>query len=184
MQPRKSCSAVGSSVCCTACFPLPPALDVPLSPCPLAPATRHIEKKERFQLETFATTPYALSNECVYVLTMRSLGVRVDLRPGLVRHVGSRSLQLRQRVLHLRLALRRKENRRQTHSAIAAAIHFTTVTHQQSLQDRVRGALTKNCWLGKQKGKRAKQHRRWIKQEKRRGSKPEDSDFKSLTFRG
>lgn len=45
----------------------------------------------------------------ICVLTVGSLGVRVDLRPGFVRHVGSRSLQLGQRVLHLRLALRREK---------------------------------------------------------------------------
>lgn len=38
MQPRKSCSAAGSSACWTGRFPLPPALDAPRSPCPLTPA--------------------------------------------------------------------------------------------------------------------------------------------------
>lgn len=43
---------------------------------------------------------------------MGPLGVRVDLRPGFVCHVGARSLKLGEAVLHLRLALRRKEEQK------------------------------------------------------------------------
>lgn len=42
------------------------------------------------------------------VLTVRPLGVGVDLGPGFVRHVGPGGLQLGGGVLHLRLALRRE----------------------------------------------------------------------------
>lgn len=88
------------------------------SPLAMSPHTCHIKKK-RFQLNVneeilqqhacpslINVCMYSMC--CVYVLTMRSLGVGVDLRPGFVRHVGSRSLQLGQRVLHIWLALRRK----------------------------------------------------------------------------
>ena len=42
MHPRKSCSAVRSSVCCwtDGCLPLPPALAATFSPCPFTPAQR------------------------------------------------------------------------------------------------------------------------------------------------
>lgn len=46
------------------------------------------------------------------VLTVGPLGVRVDLGPGFVRHVGARGLQLGGRVLHLWLALRRETERK------------------------------------------------------------------------
>lgn len=56
----------------------------------------------------------------VYILTVWPLGVRVDRRPGFVRHIGSRSLQLGRGVLHLWLALRRGKTT--TESAIVAAV--------------------------------------------------------------
>ena len=91
---------------------------------------------------------HTLRNVCMYkfvcyVLTVRSLGVRVDLGPGFIHHIGSRSLQLRQRVLQLRLALRRKKQF-QTHSAIMGA--YTTVIQRvyATVQRRTtEGALTK-----------------------------------------
>lgn len=63
MQPRKSCSAVGSSACWTGCFPLPPALDAPLSPCPLTPAKQLILKNE---IKSDAIQ-LLLSDHCVHV---------------------------------------------------------------------------------------------------------------------
>lgn len=46
------------------------------------------------------------AGECLSVLTVRLLRVRVHLRPGAVGH-GARSLQLGKRILQLRLALRK-----------------------------------------------------------------------------